>query len=96
MIFVVREFLIFNSLFSDTKLKYQDADGNINIFNSVDEESTKFIPFQTLNGYKKIELTGKFALLITFFHEKRIWNFLHFQPIHKYFVSLFICLFVIL
>ena len=59
---VVPEFYFF-SLFSDTKLKYEDANGNINVFNSVDEISTKFIPFQTLNGYKKIELTGKFELL---------------------------------
>merc|ERR1712238_160506 len=39
---------------SDTKLKYQDADGNIKIFNSGDEKSTEFISFQTLNGYKKL------------------------------------------
>ena len=69
------EFNFFLTLFSDTKLKYQDADGNIKIFNSVDEKNTTFIQFQTLNGYKKIELTGKFELLITFFHEKRIRNF---------------------
>merc|ERR1712129_607253 len=52
---------------SDTKLKYEDADENIKIFNSDDEKSTEFITFQTLNGYKKLELTGKFELLITFF-----------------------------
>ena len=68
--------LIFCSLFSDTKLKYQDTDGNIKIFNSGDEKSTEFITFQTLNGYKKLELTGKFELLITSFtkNESRIKN----------------------
>ena len=68
--------LIFCSLFSDTKLKYEDADENIKIFNSDDEKSTEFITFQTLNGYKKLELTGKFELLITSFtkNESRIKN----------------------
>jgi hypothetical protein len=49
---------------SDTKLKYQDADENIKIFNSDDEKSTEFITFQTLNGYKKLELTDDDAYYV--------------------------------
>ena len=51
----------FNSfVFSGTKLKYQDENGNIKVFNSETNNFTDFITFPTLNGYEKIDLGGNF------------------------------------